>query len=178
MRVGFWVLVLCGLVSLQPGLTTAQTGAIELGIDATFDMSLMNSTTSSLSFPSRGVRLGVFVSDLVSIENRMSFVRVKTEDFDAATNLSLQLAGVIHFSRDRGEVQGYVIPAVGLTSSFFGETSGSQLQFGCGAGAKLPLVVDYLVIRFEFGYWHGAENEDFDLHDVITVKAGVSLFTK
>jgi hypothetical protein len=177
MRVGFWVLVFCGLVSLQPGLISAQVGTIELGADATFDMSLMNSTTSRLSIPGRGMRLGVFVSDLVSIESRMSLVRVKTEDIDAATNLSLHVSGVIHFSRDRDQVQGYVIPTVGLISSYFGDTSGSQLQVGCGVGVKFP-VVDYLSFRFEFGYWYGAENEDFDLYDVITVKTGVSLFTK
>ena len=177
MRVGFWVLVLCGLVSLQPRLITAQVGPIELGVDATFDMSVMNSTTSRLSVPGRGVRLGVFVSDVVSIENRMSLVRVKTEDIDAATNLSLQVSGVIHFSRDRDQVQGYAIPTVGLTSSFFGETRRSQLQVACGVGVKVP-VVNYLSFRFEFGYWYRAENGYFDSHDVITVKAGVSLFTK
>ncbi len=177
MRTGLWVLVFCGLVSLQPTFIAAQVPPIELGIDAAFDMSVMNSTTSRLSIPSRGVRVGVFLSDLISIENRVSLVRLKTEDNDATTRISLQVSGLIHLLPDRGEVQGYISPTIGLLSSFFGEESESQLQLGCGAGLRFP-VVDYLSMRFEFGYLYGAENGDFDLNDLITVKAGISLFTK
>jgi hypothetical protein len=177
MRVGMRIIVFCGLVSLQPIMTTAQVAPIELGVDATFEMSAMNGTTSFFSIPGRNVRVGVFVSDWVSIEHRMSLVRLKTEGFDAATNLSLQIAGVFHLSPDRSRPQGYVSPAIGLLSSFIGETSGSQLELGCGVGLKIP-VANYLSVRFEGGYWYGSENEDFDKHDFVTVKAGVSLFTK
>ena len=48
MRAGLRVFAFCGLVSLQPGFTTAQVAPIELGVDATFDMSLMNGRTKAL----------------------------------------------------------------------------------------------------------------------------------
>lgn len=177
MRAGLRVVAFWGFFSLQPVLTAGQAAPIELGVDATFDMSLMNGTTSVLSIPGRGVRLGVFVSDLVSIENRIALVRIKTEGVDAATNLSSQVSGVIHLTADRNLVQGYVNPTIGLRSSFLGETSGSQMEVGCGMGIKMPLA-DYLSVRLEAGYWYGSENEDFDKYDLITVKAGISLFTK
>jgi hypothetical protein len=177
MRAGLCVFAFCGLLSLQPVLTTAQVAPIELGVDATFDMSAGASTTSRLSIPGRGFRVGLFVSDWLSIENRMALVRFKTEGFDAATNLSLQVSGVIHFSPDRNQAQAYMNPTVGLRSSFRGDASGSQLELGCGVGVKIP-VANYLSVRLEAGYWYGSENEDFDKSNLITVKAGVSLFTK
>jgi len=134
-----WVLILFGLVSLQPVWIAAQVAPLELGVDATFDMSLMNGTTSKLSIPGRGVRVGLFVSDWVSVENRISFVRLKAAGFDASTNLSLQVSGVIHSSPDRYQVRAYINPTIGLRSSFFGVATESQLELGCGIGVKIPM---------------------------------------
>jgi hypothetical protein len=171
------VIALWGLGLLQPVLTTAQVAPIEFGVDATFDMSLFNGTTSYLSLPGRGLRVGVLVSDVISVENRISFRRLEAAGNDAATNLSLQLSGVFHFTHDRTQPQGYVNPTVGLLSSFFGNTSGAQLLWGCGVGVKIPMT-NFLSARFEAGYWYGSENEDFQKDDFVTVKAGLSLFTK
>ena len=162
---------------ILPILTTAQGTPIELGADVSFDMSAGNGTTSVLSIPNQSIRMGVFVSDLVSIENRVSARRVAMEGFDASTSLSLQMSGVIHFTRERRVPQGYVNPTIGLQSSIRGNSSSAQLLMGCGAGVKVP-IADLVSSRFEVGYWYGSENQEVERFDTVTVKIGVAVFTR
>lgn len=177
MRAGLGVFVFCVIVSLQPVLTAAQAPPFELGMDASLDMSAGKGTESVLSIPNRSVRIGVFVSDLVSIENRISFGRIKIDSYETSTVLSLQISGVIHFTPDRNQPQAYANPTLGLRSSSSGDVSGSQLEFGCGLGVKIPIAA-YLSGRFEAGYWYGSENEVFEEFKTVTVRLGFSLFTK
>jgi len=169
--------MLWAFVSMLPSFSAAQISPIELGVDASLTMSIYGGTTSVLSVPERSLRAGFFVSEYVSIEHRVSIQRIQVEGVDPHSRLSLQLSGVFHVSPTRDRVRAYVIPTLGLRSHLLGDRSSSQVELGCGVGAKIP-IANYLSARFEAGYLYGSENEELDRSDLLVVKAGLSLFTR
>lgn len=154
-----------------PVTGAAQDRPIELGIDAggTFDLS--GSNAIAVGVPVQDLRVGIFVSDAVSLEPRLA-LNFLDDGGSSVTAIAAQLGPVIHFSPDRSRAQGYIRPFGGIN---YITDVGSVFTAGAGLGYKLPLA-ERLAARVEASYVHGFDS--FYGGDALGLLVGLSFFTR
>ena len=181
--------------AIVPQVLGAQrTGAkrpIELGIDAALAYQSGDRVkATTLSIPVTRFRAGFFLSDAVSFEPSIalhySHVTVENqatgnETTSSGTDYDFNLGLLFHFSTDRTRGQTFIRPFVGLRGfsgeSDFGSSSGSQGSFGLALGVKNPLT-SRLASRFELGFAHATDDNDFPASNQIFLAFGLSFFTR
>ena len=188
MRIRVSVLCLGAAVAmLLPRAVAGQDRPVELGLDMGLALSLTNEfngfeqpNVTQLAVPNPVLRVGIFASDMVSIEPSLQFQLLKFEGSDAFYSLSPSLGVLIHFSPDRTRSQVYARPFAGadLVDPGSGDSQ-SQFHAGAGIGVKLP-VGDKLAARLEAAFAHLFKSEDDGIPGAnqIGVLIGFSFFTK
>jgi hypothetical protein len=161
---------------------------IELGIDAAVSyLSEDNFNRTIFQLPTSSVRVGVFLTDAVSLEpsltlrhSRVTFDNPVTGDEETISGTSYNLAvGLLfHLHADRTRSQAYLRPLAGI-QGFSGEgESGNQVALGGAFGVKLP-VADRLGTRIEAGFIRRLENEpEFPASNEVFLSFGLSFFTR
>ncbi len=160
---------------LMPSSATAQTGSIELGVDA---LSVGGDFTGNLItavVPVRTLRAGFFVSDRVSVEPQMAFEYVNFDGFDF-WEVTLGVGSLLHLRRRPTRFRGYVRPLVTLNVSDTGKRA-SQIGLGAGVGGKIRLL-ERLALRLELVFGHAFGNEEFAGRNDLAGIVGVSFFTR
>ena len=177
---------------IVPGSLDAQGAGprrpIELGMDAALSYeSEDNVSVTALTLPVTRFRVGLFLSDALSLEPAVAFryARVSVENpvtgddrTQSGSAYDLALGLLYHFRQDRAQSQPYLRPFVGI-SGFTGDgPSGSQISLGGALGMKIPLG-DRLGSRIEVGYTRRVENEpDFQSGNELFLGFGLSFFTR
>ena len=171
------------------GLGAQRTGAkrpIELGVDGALAYESGDRVkATTLTLPVSRFRAGFFLSDAVSFEPAVSlqYQRVTFEDLTgddetrSGTLYDFNFGLLFHFSTDRTQGQTFIRPFVGLRGSSGDGDSGSQGSFGLALGVKKPFV-SRLAGRFEVGFAHATDDDDFPSSNQIFLAFGLSFFTR
>ena len=124
------------------------------------------------------VRVGFFVSDLVSIEPRANLSWVDVEDGGSTSRVMVGVGVPVHFSTNPEKPQGFVRPLFSLyTGSAEGEDGYTQMSTGLGVGFKLP-VASQLAVRLEGVIMHTFETDDAFGDNALSVRFGLSFLTR
>jgi hypothetical protein len=142
----------------------------EIGIDAGIAFGLGDAGVTVIAIPAQHVRMGFFVSPVLSIEPVLSIFSTST-DAGTDTDYTLGVGALYHFSPSRAASQFYVRPFINIVGSSGDGGSNSEAVFGVGGGMKMPLR-DRIAARFEANFAHG-ENAD-----AIGLLAGLSFYTR
>ena len=175
---------------VPPALAAQGTGAkrpIELGVDAALAYESGDRVkATTLSIPITRFRAGFFLSDAVSFEPSMALhyrhVTVESqvtgdETTFSGTDYDFDFGLLFHFSTDRTQGQTFIRPFVGLRGTSGDGGSGSQGSFGLALGVKKPLV-SRLAGRFELGFAHATDDDDFPASNQLFLAFGLSFFTR
>jgi hypothetical protein len=154
----------------------AQAHPIELGQDVGVALSVNGTTVRTVSVPTGSIRVGVFVSPLISVEPEVSLTHVGAESGGSLTTLSLAVSLPVHLVRDPERVRPYVRPLVGIVA-IDANGSATQVQAGVGLGLKSPLA-ERLGARLEVAIVRGFESEDLAGVTQIGLRVGFSFFTR
>lgn len=141
----------------------------EIGLDAGISFGLGNGGGTLIEIPAQRIRMGFFVSPVVSIEPSLG---LQSTSGGGATLTAYNIgAGLLyHFSPSRATNQFYVRPFINILGFSGGGTSDSQAEFGVGGGLKIPLR-DRIASRFEANFAHT------DGSDMLGLLAGLSFYT-
>ncbi len=161
------ILALSATASAQRAGTMANPSP-EVGLDASLTIGLGDADGTSINIPAQHIRMGFFVSPVLSIEPTFGL----THESDAFTAYQLGVGALYHFSPSRVQSQFYVRPFIAIDGvSISGGGSDSQARFGIGGGMKIPLR-DRIASRFEANFQHT------DGADAIGFLAGLSFYTR
>ena len=163
----------------------AQQGVTELGFDMavayettseSFSVSLpIGGVASSVLAPPGGLRVGLHLSDVVSLEPSVSvaYLALNGSDNPLALNSALKL--LYHLSGDPDRTRAYV--GVGPSFLYLKEGGYSASQFGLlgELGFKFP-VSSRVGTRMAAGFMKGFESDEFSDRNMIYLTAGLSVF--
>jgi hypothetical protein len=161
------------MLTLSASASAQRSGSManpspEIGVDAALTFGLGDAGNTVLDIPAGMVRVGFFVSPVLSIEPMLGLHSVK----DAVTTYQVGVGALYHFSPSRAANQFYVRPFIEIAGiSISGGGSDSQALFGVGGGLKMPLR-DRIATRFEANFQHT------DGADAIGLLAGLSFYTR
>lgn len=161
-------------IALLPGVAAAQGRPVELGLDAGFDFKVNDPNVTTIGVPVQDLRVGFGLSDRIMLEPRVSFNYLKVESTDAIWTLGLGGGILFHLNEVRQGI--YLRPNATWFNIDAGGASASQFAAGAGIGYKTGS--GRVIGRFEAGYSHAFENDDFASSDDVVVLLGFSVFTK
>jgi hypothetical protein len=163
------------ILALSASASAQRSGSMaspspEIGIDAGISFGLGDPSTTTISIPAQHIRMGFFVSPVLSIEPTLGLT--STSGGGATVTLyNVGLGALYHFSPSRAANQFYVRPFLNIVGFSGGGTSDSEAVFGVGGGLKIPLR-DRIASRFEANFAHA------DGSDAIGLLAGLSFYTR
>jgi len=167
--------LLIPLVFLASALA-AQGRPIELGIDGSVEVAESNDlTTTSVGIPAQSLRVGVPLSDRVSLEPRISFTFVSVEGSNSTVVIPT-LGLVYNFVTDPARTRPFVRPFAAFISIGNG-TSTSQAIVGGAVGVRIPMG-SRLAGRLELQGAYGFETDTRPSLTSVAALFGVSFFTK
>jgi hypothetical protein len=146
----------------------------EIGVDAGLQSTLDDPKTTSFQIPIQNIRMGFYVSPVISLEPSLRFNYSKFADV-SVTTYGVGLGLLYHFSPSRTANQMYVRPFIGLDGISGEGSSDSALSFGAGFGVKVPLR-DRFATRFEANLAHSSN--DGASQNAIGLLAGLSVYTR
>lgn len=161
------------LLFVAPALAAAQSRPVELGLDAALDYRTTKPHVTTISVPVQDLRVGIAMSDRISIEPRFSLTSIKVEGFSATTVIGLGAGLLIHSTGLRHGMYGR--PFVNWTHLSASGGSASQAALGAGIGVKVGS--EKVIGRAELAYSHAFENDNFTKSDDILLLLGLSFFT-
>lgn len=147
----------------------------EIGMDAGLTFLLTTPSQTVFSVPLQQVRMGFFVSPVLSIEPVVGFTSVSGGGV-SGTDYMLGAGLLYHFSPSRAANQFYVRPFLSVNGSSGDLGSGSSVAFGVGGGIKMPLH-DRIATRFEANFAHDGGRNGGGSSDAIGLLAGLSFYT-
>jgi hypothetical protein len=106
---------------------------IELGTDAMLQIGLDDAGFTRFTLPAGLFRVGIHISDVISIEPFTAISYFKPEGGDGSTQWLFGAGGLYHFSADRTKSQFYVRPFLSLDGITDGD---SEFTVGVGGGMK------------------------------------------
>lgn len=165
---------LAAALLLLPAICAAQSRPIEFGVDAALDYRVNSPHVTTIGVPIQDLRIGVGVSDNISIEPRLSFNYLKVEGSSSIWTAGLGAGLLLHLNEMQNGV--YLRPFVGYDHIDAGGSSASQFNAGGGVGIKTG--TGGVVGRLEAAYAHAFKNNDFSASDDVVLLLGISLFTK
>jgi hypothetical protein len=176
----FAALSLIAIASTASAQRTTRSSAMsanpspELGVDAGVVFTLDDPKATSFQIPFQGIRMGFYISPVVSIEPSFRFNHNSIGDV-SSTDYGVGLGLLYHFSASRMANQLYVRPFIGLdgTSGDFG--SNSTFSFGGGFGVKVPIGSRF-ASRFEANLTHFSD--EGVSQNAIGLLAGLSVYTR
>jgi hypothetical protein len=163
-----------------------QGNRIETGVDAlfaytsgansqdVFEVALPMGGMVSFGQPVGPIRIGLFITDQVSVEPSFSLNVVSDED---ETRSRVGLAGHVLWHMSGSGVRQGLFFGVGGSMTSFSDDEMTVTQFGASglAGARIPLT-ERLAFRVAGGYARFFENADFEARSSVYATAGLSLF--
>jgi hypothetical protein len=185
MTPGLLTRIIVSIAIGAPRLLLAQDARLRKPIELGFDAALTYETTkelkaTTLTLPVPRVRIGFFVSQVLSLEPAVAlqYIRTKVENplpgtdgIISGTSYDAAVGALFHFVTDRARTQPFIRPFAGVRGYNSGGVSNSYAAYGAGVGAKIP-VANRLSTRFELGFERIAEN-DHQLY----ASFGLSFFT-
>jgi hypothetical protein len=163
------ILALSASASAQRG-SSNYSPSPEIGMDAAVTFGLGNGGGTLIDIPAKAVRIGFFVSPILSIEPMFGLTSASGGG-TTVTTYTIGAGALYHFSTSRAANQFYVRPFIEIAGFSGGGTSDSQALFGIGGGLKIPLR-DRIASRFEANFSHT------DGSDMIGLLAGLSFYTR
>jgi hypothetical protein len=174
------------LASVVAGPVAAQGNRIETGVDALvaysrgpnsdhgFEVALPMGGVFSNAQPLGPIRIGLFVTDRISVEPSFSF-NVMSDDDETLSRVGLAGHLLVHARAD-GSRPGLFFGIGGSMTSFSDEDA-SYSQFGASGliGVRAPFS-ERLALRAAGGFARFFENEDFDARSTVYGTLGLSLF--
>ena len=142
----------------------------EIGMDAAITFGLGNGGGTVSDIPAKAIRMGFFVSPILSIEPMFRLTSASAGG-TTVTAYTIGTGALYHFSTGRAANQFYVRPFIEITGFSGGGASDSQALFGIGGGLKIPLR-DRIASRFEANFAHTNGS------DMIGLLAGLSFYTR
>jgi hypothetical protein len=159
---------------LGTGTAAAQQAprALEFGGDllAAYSFTSGGVRSSGVALPAGVVRMGIQVSERLSLEPSVNLSRSKTGDGDAATVYFLSGAALYSIHPANERFQPFVGPYLGVSGSASGAASDSSLLYGASAGIRFIAGerVHYRAsLNYDRAFENGADN------DYLGLKAGV-----
>lgn len=164
-----------------------QQRALELGVDGGIHYTDpagegRDNRVWDVAFPLQNLRVGVHVTERVSVEPTISFLRRDLGD-DDLTQVGA-LGNVLYHFTDVGPAmrpQFFGLAGGGLeyvrVSDEVGRDSDTQWMAGGGLGMKLP-VADRVSLRTSATYWRAFESDLAPHANMIRGDLGLSLFTR
>jgi hypothetical protein len=152
---------------------TTENPSPEIGFDAAITFGLGNGGGTLIDIPAQQVRLGFFVSPVISIEPTLGL----HSESGGGTTITLYTVGaglLYHFSPSRAANQFYIRPFIDVVGFSAGGNSDSNAQFGVGGGLKIPLR-DRIATRLEANFAHVTGNNGTDMLGLL---AGLSFYTR
>ena len=143
----------------------------EIGMDAGVLFGLSDGAGTTVDIPVQRIRMGFFVSPVLSIEPTFGLSSQSGGGLGTSTVYDLGVGALYHFSPSRSANQFYIRPFIDIIGFSGGGNSDSQALFGVGGGLKIPLR-DRISTRFEANFQHT------DGADAIGLLAGLSFYTR
>jgi hypothetical protein len=147
----------------------------EIGMDAGLTIGLGNNSGTVFQIPVQAIRMGFFISPVISIEPTVGFTSFSGGGF-SGTQYTVGAGLLYHFSPSRAANQFYVRPFIGVDGTSGDLGSGSSVAFGVGGGLKIPLR-DRLATRLEADFAHRGGQNGGNGSDAIGLLAGLSFYT-
>ncbi len=169
------ILALSATASAQRG-SSSSSPSPEIGMDAGLIFGLSTPSTTTFQLPLQQIRMGFFLSPVMSIEPTVGFTSLSGGGF-SGTDYNLGAGLLYHFSPSRAANQFYVRPFLGINGQSGDLGSGSTVQFGVGGGLKMPLR-DRIATRFEALFAHQGGQNGAPGQDAIGLLAGLSFYTR
>jgi hypothetical protein len=148
----------------------------EIGMDAGIGFRLTDPSITTIAIPVQAIRMGFFVSPVLSIEPTLGLVSFSGGGV-SGTDYAIGVGALYHFSPSRAVNQFYVRPFIEINGSSGDAGSGSSVAFGVGGGLKMPLR-DRIATRFEANFAHDGGRNGGGSSDMIGLLAGLSFYTR
>ena len=149
----------------------------EIGMDAGISFGLGTPSTTVISIPVQQIRMGFFVSPVLSIEPSLGLTSFSGGGGGSFTVYNIGAGVLYHFSRSRAANQFYARPFLNLVGASGGGTSTSTTVFGIGGGLKVPLR-DRIATRFEANFARQSARTGVPAESLIGLLAGLSFYTR
>lgn len=166
------VSIAAALVAI-PTLLAAQSGPIELGVDAGLTYRSNSPHITTIGIPIQDLRVGIGMSDKISIEPRVSLNYVKVQNSSSASQIELGAGLLYHLTKMKEGI--YIRPFVNYMHL---DAGGTASQFSAGAGIGYKAGTGPVRGRFEAGYDHAFKTNTIAKSDNIVLLLGLSVFTK
>ena len=153
--------------------STSANPSPEIGVDAGVQFTLDDPKTTTLQVPIPSIRMGFYISPVMSIEPSLGINHTSTPGL-SLTTYDVGVGLLYHFAPSRLDNQLYVRPFLGLTGVSGGGNSDSAVDFGAGFGVKVP-VGSRFASRFEANLTHYSNNGAST--NAIGLLAGLSVYT-
>jgi hypothetical protein len=169
------------ILTLSASASAQRSGSManpspEIGMDAGIGFRLTDPSTTTIAIPVPAIRMGFFLSPVLSIEPSLGLVSFSGGGF-SGTDYTVGVGALYHFSPSRAAKQFYVRPFLGINGSSGDAGSGSSVAFGVGGGLKIPLR-DRIATRFEANFAHDGGRNGGGSSDMIGLLAGLSFYTR
>jgi hypothetical protein len=174
MSKSFRLVSLAAAMVAIPTLLAAQNRPIELGVDAGITYRSNSPHVTTIGIPIQDLRIGIGVSDKISIEPRASFNYLKVQNTKASSQIEVGAGLLYHLNTLKSGI--YIRPFASYNHIDAGGATASQFTAGGGIGYKAG--TGGVVGRFEAGYAHAFETNTLAKSDNIIVLLGLSVFTK
>ncbi len=177
MRLSSALLALLPLIG-GPVATSAQAGAVELGIDSGVIVHLNDGVDNltSICLPCQRFRVGIFASDWFQFEPSVA-LSVLSSGGETITAFDGRVSFVFHFSSDPLGTRPFL--RVGGTIAVVDLGEGSSAQFGVGGGLGLKAPIgERLAVRLEGVSEYGFESDDVVASLGLGGLLGISFFTR
>jgi hypothetical protein len=148
----------------------------EVGMDAGILFRLTSPSVTTLAIPMPLVRMGFFVSPVLSIEPSLGISSFSGGGL-SGTDYTVGVGALYHFSPSRAANQFYVRPFLSINGSSGDAGSGSSVAFGVGGGLKIPLR-DRIATRLEANFAHDGGRNGGGSSDMLGLLAGLSVYTR
>ena len=148
----------------------------ELGIDAGISIGFDAPRATVVSLPVPAIRLGLFLSDRVSVEPKIGFQSVHDAD-GTFSQYSAEIGLPIHFEKNPVGRGLYARPFVGLLGFSGGGSSDSQTFVGGGLGLKTPFA-NRFASRLEVNFSHTTAPDLGNSTNALGILFGLSVFNR
>ena len=170
------ILTLSASAGAQRSSSYSASPSPEIGMDAGLIFGLSTPSTTTFQLPLQQIRMGFFLSPVLSIEPTVGFTSFSGGGF-SGTDYNIGAGLLYHFSPSRAANQFYVRPFLGINGSSGDLGSGSTVAFGVGGGLKMPLR-DRIATRFEATFAHQGGQNGGPAQDALGLLAGLSFYTR
>jgi hypothetical protein len=154
--------------------TTSANPSPELGVDAGLVFTLDDPKTTTFQLPIQSIRMGFYMSPVVSLEPSLSLNHTSVSG-GSFTTYGVGLGLLYHFEPSRTVNQFYVRPFIGLDGISGDLGSHSAFTFGGGFGVKMP-VANRFATRLEANFAHSSSSGTSQ--NAIGLLAGLSVYTR